>query len=168
MTFADLKKAAYHGRPIPDGLSETERLQCIDARRIYAGYRSGEIDRTEAEPMLGKVQEYPRLIRLRLENGIQRILAPARVIFVSIAILGSQVYGRGLQGFSFPLGGCPFRWTVPAVVIGANRVRQVVGCLQPVSGICASRPLAWLLLSLTGTRYGSWSGGLALGAVPLL
>ncbi|HIY52956.1 MAG TPA: hypothetical protein H9832_03280 [Candidatus Agathobaculum merdavium] len=62
MTFADLKKAAYHGRPIPDGLSETERLQCIDARRIYAGYRSGEIDRTEAEPMLGKVQEYPRLI----------------------------------------------------------------------------------------------------------
>ena len=57
MTFADLKKAAYHGRPIPDGLSETERLQYIAARRIYAGYKSGEIDRTEAEPMLGKVQE---------------------------------------------------------------------------------------------------------------
>ena len=107
-------------------------------------------------------------LRLRLENGIQRILAPARVIFVSIAVLGSQVYGRGLQGFSFPLGDSPFRWTVPAVIIEANRVRQVVGCLQPVSGICASRPLACLLLSLTGTRYGSWSGGLALGSVPLL
>ena len=62
MTFTDLKKAAYHGRPIPAGLSETERLQYIAARRIYAGYRSGEIDRTEAEPMLGKVQEYPRLM----------------------------------------------------------------------------------------------------------
>ena len=62
MTFTDLKKAAYHGRPIPAGLSETERLQYIAARRIYAGYRSGEIDRTEAEPMLGKVQEYPCLV----------------------------------------------------------------------------------------------------------
>ena len=62
MTFADLKKAAYHGRPIPDGLSETERLQYIVVRRIYAGYKSGEIDRTEAEPILGKVQEYKRLM----------------------------------------------------------------------------------------------------------
>lgn len=62
MTFAELKKAAYHGRPIPDGLSETERLQYIVVRRIYAGYKSREIDRTEAEPMLGKVQEYKRLM----------------------------------------------------------------------------------------------------------
>lgn len=62
MTFADLKKAAYHGRPIPDGLSETERLQYIVVRRIYAGYKSGEIDRTEAESILGKTQEYKRLM----------------------------------------------------------------------------------------------------------
>ncbi len=34
MTFTDLKKAAYHGCPIPVGLSETERLQYIAARRI--------------------------------------------------------------------------------------------------------------------------------------
>ena len=61
MTFDELKKHAYHSHAIPDGLSETERLQYIAARRIYAGYKSGEIDRTEAEPMLGKVQEYPRL-----------------------------------------------------------------------------------------------------------
>ena len=62
MTFEELKKRAYHNRPIPADLNETERLQYIAARRIYAGYRSGEIDRTEAEPMLGKVQEYPRLM----------------------------------------------------------------------------------------------------------
>lgn len=61
MTFDELKKHAYHNRPIPADLNETERLQYIAARRIYAGYKSGEIDRTEAEPMLGKVQEYPRL-----------------------------------------------------------------------------------------------------------
>ena len=62
MTFEELKKRAYHDHPIPDGLNKTERLQYIAARRIYAGYKSGEIDRTEAEPMLGKVQEYPRLM----------------------------------------------------------------------------------------------------------
>ena len=61
MTFDELKKHAYHNRPIPADLNETERLQYIAARRIYAGYKSGEIDRTEAEPILGKVQEYPRL-----------------------------------------------------------------------------------------------------------
>ena len=62
MTFEELKKRAYHDHPIPDGLNKTERLQYIAARRIYAGYKSGEIDRTEAEPMLGKVQDYPRLM----------------------------------------------------------------------------------------------------------
>ena len=60
MTFDELKQHAYHNCPIPADLNETERLQYIAARRIYAGYKSGEIDRTEAEPMLGKVQEYPR------------------------------------------------------------------------------------------------------------
>lgn len=75
MTFADLKKAAYHGRPIPDGLSETERLQYIVVRRIYAGYKSGEIDRTETEPILGKVQEYKRLMATDKRELLRYIFA---------------------------------------------------------------------------------------------
>lgn len=66
------------------------------------------------------------------QKAIHAALTPACVIFLTIA-LAHKVYGRRLQGFSFPLGCCPFRWAVPAVIIEANRVRQVVGYLQPVS-----------------------------------
>lgn len=34
MTFDELKKHAYYSHPIPDGLTDTEHLQFIIARRV--------------------------------------------------------------------------------------------------------------------------------------
>lgn len=61
MTFAELKKRAYHNRPIPDGLTDIERLQFIISRRVYSGYRCGEIDQSEAHPMMEFIGRYPSL-----------------------------------------------------------------------------------------------------------
>ncbi len=62
MTFEELKKRAYHSHPIPDGLTDTEHLQFIIARRVYSGYRCGEIDQTEAKPIIGFIERYPHLL----------------------------------------------------------------------------------------------------------
>lgn len=61
MTFDELKKHAYYSHPIPDGLTDTEHLQFIIARCVYSGYRCGEIDQTEAKPMMGFIERYPHL-----------------------------------------------------------------------------------------------------------
>ena len=61
MTFDELKKRACYNRPEPDGLTDHERLQFIIARRVYAGFRYGEISREEGKTVLEFAEKYTRL-----------------------------------------------------------------------------------------------------------
>ena len=66
---------------------------------------------------------------------MQRILTPARVIFVPIAVHRlTGIWSRASRVF-VPFGLSPVSVGFPAVVIEANRVRQVIGHLQPVWGV---------------------------------
>ena len=73
MTFAELKAAAYRARPVPDGLTDTERVQYLLLRRVYAGFQTGEIHRTEAEPMVGVAEQYANL-RIKEKRALLRYL----------------------------------------------------------------------------------------------
>lgn len=53
-----LAAMAYHEKPLPDDLCQIERMQYIMLRRVYAGYRSGEIDREEAQLVKEYIMHY--------------------------------------------------------------------------------------------------------------
>ncbi len=75
MTFDEMKKSAYRGAAVPDGMTENERFQFVAARRVYAGFRSGEIDRTEAEPMIAFTRDYSHLQIREKRSLLQYIFA---------------------------------------------------------------------------------------------
>lgn len=55
------QESAYYGKPVPDGLTGSDRTQYIMLRAIYQAYKAGVIELEEAENIKHFVAEYPKL-----------------------------------------------------------------------------------------------------------
>ena len=68
-------KAAYRGDAIPASLTGLDRVQFICLRRVYAGYKTGEIGREEAEKMKGYIMRYEALPHKEKESVLNYCFA---------------------------------------------------------------------------------------------